>query len=246
MDLREFSQRLVCDRYEPAAVLVTGNLKCLQVSGPIDRYFYPELLRPSSDLISSAHPALRDKLHWALHEAISHDRRVLVFGAQLTPSSHPFSIDVQPTSFEGEKLLLVCLIDEQHLAPERAPPPHMDDAGVLTPTPPMSQGEPIFRDTDKTAGAVPAHNGYLFANNLLDITSIDEIARRTGVPLTERQRQILQRVLAGHPSKNIAADLGISRRTVENHRASIMRKTGARSIAELARMAHTNARRNED
>ena len=37
--------------------------------------------------------------------------------------------------------------------------------------------------------------------------------------LTTRQRQILGLVLAGHPSKNIAADLGISQRTVDNHRA---------------------------
>ena len=44
-------------------------------------------------------------------------------------------------------------------------------------------------------------------------------------------------VLAGAPSKNIAADLGISQRTVENHRATIMRKTGARSLPELARLA---------
>jgi two-component system CheB/CheR fusion protein len=44
-------------------------------------------------------------------------------------------------------------------------------------------------------------------------------------------------VLAGHPSKNIAADLGISQRTVENHRASIMRKTGSRSLPALARLA---------
>ena len=42
-----------------------------------------------------------------------------------------------------------------------------------------------------------------------------------------RQRQIMDMVLAGHPSKNIAADLGISQRTVENHRASIMTKTGS-------------------
>ncbi len=42
--------------------------------------------------------------------------------------------------------------------------------------------------------------------------------------LTPRQRQIMELVLAGHPSKNIAADLGISQRTVENHRASIMEK----------------------
>jgi two-component system CheB/CheR fusion protein len=55
--------------------------------------------------------------------------------------------------------------------------------------------------------------------------------------LTPRQRQIMELVLAGHPSKNIAADLGISQRTVENHRASIMKKTGAKSLPALARLA---------
>ncbi len=55
--------------------------------------------------------------------------------------------------------------------------------------------------------------------------------------LTLRQRQIMEMVLAGHPSKNIASDLGISQRTVENHRASIMKKTGSKSLPALARMA---------
>jgi len=55
--------------------------------------------------------------------------------------------------------------------------------------------------------------------------------------LTSRQRQIMELVLAGHPSKNIAADLGLSQRTVENHRASIMKKTGAKSLPALARLA---------
>jgi two-component system CheB/CheR fusion protein len=54
--------------------------------------------------------------------------------------------------------------------------------------------------------------------------------------LTARQRQILDLVLAGQPSKNIAADLGISQRTVENHRAAIMRRTGARSLPALAQL----------
>ena len=59
--------------------------------------------------------------------------------------------------------------------------------------------------------------------------------------LTLRQRQILDLVVAGQPSKNIAADLWISQRTVENHRASIMRRTGAKSIAALARLAQMAA-----
>ncbi|NKC33590.1 chemotaxis protein CheB [Falsiroseomonas selenitidurans] len=57
--------------------------------------------------------------------------------------------------------------------------------------------------------------------------------------LTTRQREVMTRVLAGEPSKNIAADLGISQRTVETHRAEIMRRTGAKSLPALARLALT-------
>jgi len=57
--------------------------------------------------------------------------------------------------------------------------------------------------------------------------------------LTPRQRQIMTMVLDGQPSKNIAADLGISQRTVENHRASIMKRTGSHSLPALARLAVT-------
>ena len=55
--------------------------------------------------------------------------------------------------------------------------------------------------------------------------------------LTPRQHQIMDLVLARHPSKNIAAHLGISQRNVEKHRASIMKTTGTRSLPALARLA---------
>jgi two-component system CheB/CheR fusion protein len=55
--------------------------------------------------------------------------------------------------------------------------------------------------------------------------------------LTSRQRDILEKVLAGSPSKIIAADLHISQRTVDNHRAAIMRKVGAKSLSALIRVA---------
>jgi two-component system, chemotaxis family, CheB/CheR fusion protein len=55
--------------------------------------------------------------------------------------------------------------------------------------------------------------------------------------LTSRERGIMERVLAGHRSKNIAADLGISQRTVEKHRAEIMKRTGSKSLPALTRLA---------
>jgi two-component system, chemotaxis family, CheB/CheR fusion protein len=64
-----------------------------------------------------------------------------------------------------------------------------------------------------------------------------ESAAKHIAELTPRERQIMELVLAGHPSKNIAVDLGISQRTVENHRASIMKKTGSKSLPALARLA---------
>ena len=55
--------------------------------------------------------------------------------------------------------------------------------------------------------------------------------------LTPRERETTERVVAGEPNKNIAADLEISQRTVENHRAAIMRRTGSTSLPALARLA---------
>jgi two-component system, LuxR family, response regulator FixJ len=55
--------------------------------------------------------------------------------------------------------------------------------------------------------------------------------------LSDRERDVLLGIVAGLPNKTIGYDLGISPRTVEVHRANIMAKMEARSLAELVRMA---------
>jgi FixJ family two-component response regulator len=57
--------------------------------------------------------------------------------------------------------------------------------------------------------------------------------------LTPREREIMARVAAGLMSKQIAAQINLSEITVKVHRSHIMRKMGARSVADLVRMAET-------
>jgi FixJ family two-component response regulator len=60
--------------------------------------------------------------------------------------------------------------------------------------------------------------------------------------LTRREHQVVTRVAAGLPNKLIAVELGISPRTVEVYRAQGMRKTGARSLAELVQLVLENGK----
>lgn len=65
-----------------------------------------------------------------------------------------------------------------------------------------------------------------------------EIADRIS-RLSDREREVLQGLIAGKPNKVIAHDLGISPRTVEIYRANVMNKMQAASLSELVRMALT-------
>lgn len=58
--------------------------------------------------------------------------------------------------------------------------------------------------------------------------------------LTPRQRQVLDHMIAGKPSKIIAAELGLSPKTVDVHRARVMRTMQAASLADLLRLTLTS------
>ena len=55
--------------------------------------------------------------------------------------------------------------------------------------------------------------------------------------LTTREAQVLERIVAGRLNKQIADDLGISIKTVEAHRANIMEKLNANTVADLLKIA---------
>lgn len=57
--------------------------------------------------------------------------------------------------------------------------------------------------------------------------------------LTKREKQVMQRVIAGQANKNIASELNLSQRTIEIHRANVMEKMQAKSLAQLVTMVVT-------
>jgi FixJ family two-component response regulator len=70
------------------------------------------------------------------------------------------------------------------------------------------------------------------ANALADRDTAKRLAR-----LTAREQQVLELIVAGRLNKQIADDLAISIKTVEAHRANLMQKLGARTMADLMRIA---------
>jgi len=62
-----------------------------------------------------------------------------------------------------------------------------------------------------------------------------QVAERLSA-LSEREREVFDRVAEGHMNKVIAGDLGISERTVEVHRGQVMKKLDVRTLAQLVRI----------
>ena len=69
-----------------------------------------------------------------------------------------------------------------------------------------------------------------------------ETVARMMARLTPREREVLDLVVAGHPSKDIAEQLGLSKKTVDLHRSHIMSKLEAQSVVDVVTMALTGRR----
>jgi two-component system response regulator FixJ len=95
------------------------------------------------------------------------------------------------------------------------------------------QGDVPMAVAAMKAGAVDFIEKPFVDKTLADTGALQERYRL----LSERECQVMAAVVAGHPNKTVAYDLGISPRTVEVHRANIMAKMQARSLPELVRMA---------
>ena len=78
----------------------------------------------------------------------------------------------------------------------------------------------------------------LDTKNRAELGQVDTIRERIET-LTPREREVMEMVVNGKANKVIAADLGVSQRTVEIHRGRVMEKMRARSLAHLVRMAIT-------
>ena len=72
-------------------------------------------------------------------------------------------------------------------------------------------------------------------------SSLRAAAAKRIAGLTPRERQVVEMVVEGNPNKQIAYVLGISQRTVETHRATAMRKVGARTLSELIHLTITGS-----
>ena len=73
---------------------------------------------------------------------------------------------------------------------------------------------------------------------ILDFVSADpERADSAYSLLSPREREVLQLIAEGHSTKDTAARLGVSVKTIETHRSQIMRKLDLHSIAELTKYA---------
>ncbi len=98
------------------------------------------------------------------------------------------------------------------------------------------RGSEIVARLDEAIGAYARRHAQ---NPASQIASLHFPGRE---PLTRREREVLEQFTSGASNKEAGRHLGISPRTIEDHRANIMKKLGARNAADLVRIVMTVGR----
>ena len=98
------------------------------------------------------------------------------------------------------------------------------------------RGSEIVARLDEAIGAYARRQ----TQNASNIASLHFPGRE---PLTRREREVLEQFTAGASNKEAGRTLGISPRTIEDHRANIMKKLGAKNAADLVRIVMTAQQR---
>jgi len=101
--------------------------------------------------------------------------------------------------------------------------------------------EKPFRGTEIVARLNEAIGAY--ARRHAQNSSIATLHFPVREPLTRREREVLEQFTSGASNKEAGRTLGISPRTIEDHRANIMKKLGARNAADLVRIVMTAQQR---
>jgi DNA-binding CsgD family transcriptional regulator len=216
-DIRVSALRLLLDTYAPPSVLVDAHYDCLCSFGRVERYLraYPGEAR--ANLFTIAQEWLRPKLKAALAKASLQQRKTTLVVEPQTGPDGPFgscSVAVLPfKKNDGERLFLVSLLEAK--------------ARV---------------EQDRIGGAKSRTTSRPKIGRALDsLPRPSEAAAEHIADLSPRQRAVLDLAAAGRSNKQIAGVLGISQRTVESHRALMMRKLGARSFADAMRLVAASA-----
>jgi two-component system CheB/CheR fusion protein len=75
------------------------------------------------------------------------------------------------------------------------------------------------------------------SRNSMELSARRDAAAKRIVKLTTRQRQIMNLLIVGRTNESIAAEMNLSRRTVENHRSQILKRTDSKNLQDLIRLA---------
>src|ERR1700694_1555661 len=102
--------------------------------------------------------------------------------------------------------------------------------------------EKPFRGSEIVGRLDEAIGGYACPHAGRSVSKIASLQFPGREPLTRREREVLEQFASGASNKEAGRQLGISPRTIEDHRASIMKKLGARNAADLIRIVLTSSR----